>query len=321
MIDPELRIGVVGATGAVGRVTLQYLLDRGYTNIRAFASLALGGRLARRARDRGGDRRRARRRRPRRLLLLDRDTVEPRARPGRGRRRRDVHRQVLGVPPRSRASRSSCPRSTASERSSTPDRREPELLHDPAHDGARAAARSRWAAERPSRDVPVRVGRRLRRRSTTSAPRGPTTTAPDGLGVRRRRVRRGGQASRGDAQDPRAPRPPGERDVRPRSGRRRPRGGGVDRDGDAARAADAERILGEAPGLRVEEVPAHGDAIGVRRRARRSRSRRSVGGERPRALRRLRQPPQGRRPQRDPDRRARSSARASRATSAPRRAR
>jgi len=38
MIDPDLRIGVVGATGAVGRVTLQYLLERGYTNIRAFAS-------------------------------------------------------------------------------------------------------------------------------------------------------------------------------------------------------------------------------------------------------------------------------------------
>jgi aspartate-semialdehyde dehydrogenase len=46
MIDPELRIGVVGATGAVGRVTLQYLVDRGYTNIRTFASWrSAGGRL------------------------------------------------------------------------------------------------------------------------------------------------------------------------------------------------------------------------------------------------------------------------------------
>jgi aspartate-semialdehyde dehydrogenase len=46
MIDPELRIGVVGATGAVGRVTLQYLVDRGYTNIRTFASWrSTGGRL------------------------------------------------------------------------------------------------------------------------------------------------------------------------------------------------------------------------------------------------------------------------------------
>ena len=38
MIDPGLRIGVVGATGAVGRVTLEYLRERGYTNVRAFAS-------------------------------------------------------------------------------------------------------------------------------------------------------------------------------------------------------------------------------------------------------------------------------------------
>ena len=46
MIDPELRIGIVGATGVVGRVTLQYLLDRGYTNIRTFASWrSAGGRL------------------------------------------------------------------------------------------------------------------------------------------------------------------------------------------------------------------------------------------------------------------------------------
>jgi aspartate-semialdehyde dehydrogenase len=46
MIDPELRIGIVGATGAVGRVTLQCLVDRGYTNIRTFASWrSAGGRL------------------------------------------------------------------------------------------------------------------------------------------------------------------------------------------------------------------------------------------------------------------------------------
>jgi aspartate-semialdehyde dehydrogenase len=43
MIDPDLRIGVVGATGAVGRVTLQCLLDRGHTNIRVFASWRSAG--------------------------------------------------------------------------------------------------------------------------------------------------------------------------------------------------------------------------------------------------------------------------------------
>jgi aspartate-semialdehyde dehydrogenase len=43
MIDPELRLGIVGATGAVGRVTLEYLVDRGYTNIRTFASWRSAG--------------------------------------------------------------------------------------------------------------------------------------------------------------------------------------------------------------------------------------------------------------------------------------
>jgi len=46
MIDPGLRIGIVGATGAVGRVTLGYLVERGHENIRTFASSrSAGGRL------------------------------------------------------------------------------------------------------------------------------------------------------------------------------------------------------------------------------------------------------------------------------------
>jgi len=36
--DESPRIAVVGATGAVGRVTLQLLRERGYSNVRAFAS-------------------------------------------------------------------------------------------------------------------------------------------------------------------------------------------------------------------------------------------------------------------------------------------
>jgi aspartate-semialdehyde dehydrogenase len=43
MIDPDLRIGVVGATGAVGRVTLEYLAERGYSNVRTFASRRSAG--------------------------------------------------------------------------------------------------------------------------------------------------------------------------------------------------------------------------------------------------------------------------------------
>ena len=45
MIDPELRIGIVGATGAVGRVTFEHLAERGHTNIRAFASRRSAGGL------------------------------------------------------------------------------------------------------------------------------------------------------------------------------------------------------------------------------------------------------------------------------------
>ena len=40
---PEPRIGVVGATGAVGRVTLRLLAERGHTRVRAFASARSAG--------------------------------------------------------------------------------------------------------------------------------------------------------------------------------------------------------------------------------------------------------------------------------------
>src|SRR5260221_11538667 len=44
--DLTARIGVVGATGAVGGVTLRLLADRGYENVRALASTrSAGGRL------------------------------------------------------------------------------------------------------------------------------------------------------------------------------------------------------------------------------------------------------------------------------------
>jgi aspartate-semialdehyde dehydrogenase len=41
---PEPRIGVVGATGAVGAVTLELLAERGYAGVRAFASPRSAGR-------------------------------------------------------------------------------------------------------------------------------------------------------------------------------------------------------------------------------------------------------------------------------------
>ena len=42
-MDKSVRIGVVGATGAVGPVALELLRERGYTNVRAFASARSAG--------------------------------------------------------------------------------------------------------------------------------------------------------------------------------------------------------------------------------------------------------------------------------------
>ena len=42
-MDAHARIGVVGATGAVGTVTLALLAERGYENVRAFASARSAG--------------------------------------------------------------------------------------------------------------------------------------------------------------------------------------------------------------------------------------------------------------------------------------
>src|SRR5262245_66648839 len=43
---PDVRIGVVGATGAVGTVTLELLAERGFDDVRAFASARSAGRRA-----------------------------------------------------------------------------------------------------------------------------------------------------------------------------------------------------------------------------------------------------------------------------------
>jgi aspartate-semialdehyde dehydrogenase len=44
-VDKHTRIGVVGATGAVGPVTLELLRERGYDNVRAFASARSAGKV------------------------------------------------------------------------------------------------------------------------------------------------------------------------------------------------------------------------------------------------------------------------------------
>ena len=43
MPEGGMRIGVVGATGAVGRVTLRLLRERGHGDVRAFASARSAG--------------------------------------------------------------------------------------------------------------------------------------------------------------------------------------------------------------------------------------------------------------------------------------
>ena len=145
-------------------------------------------------------------RRSRRVLLLDRHSVEPGARSHRRGRGGGVRGQVVRVPPRGRHPARGAGGERRARSRAHRNRREPELLHDSAHDGARAAARCRRPEERPRRDLPVGVRRGLRCDCRSSRRGGGRPSAAHGLGVRRRRVRRRGQAPRGDAQDPRASR-------------------------------------------------------------------------------------------------------------------
>jgi aspartate-semialdehyde dehydrogenase len=46
MPEPAVRIGVIGATGAVGTVTLELLAERGFAHVRGFASVRSAGKTA-----------------------------------------------------------------------------------------------------------------------------------------------------------------------------------------------------------------------------------------------------------------------------------
>ena len=109
-----LGIGVVGATGAVGTVTLELLAERGYDDVRAFASeRSAGSRVAF-----GGQALVVEEATPEALAAGDLDLClfsvgtsgSLRARAPRRARRRGRRRQVVGVPARRTACRSSCPR-------------------------------------------------------------------------------------------------------------------------------------------------------------------------------------------------------------------
>ena len=152
------RIGVLGATGAVGGVLRDLLRD--WDDVRYFASARSAGTRARRPRRRRGDAGGARGRRSRRLLLRGRRVGVPRARAARRARRRGRDRQVIrmayGARRAARRARGERrPRARAQRRD-----RGAELLDDPAAGRAEAAARRGRTAQRPPRDVSVGLGRR-----------------------------------------------------------------------------------------------------------------------------------------------------------------
>ena len=99
------RIGVVGATGAVGTVTLQLLAGRGYDDVRAFASArSAGSQLAYAGRGprRGGDAETLGAGDLDLCLFSGRYVGKPPARPAGGGGRRCLRRQVVRLPPRRR---------------------------------------------------------------------------------------------------------------------------------------------------------------------------------------------------------------------------
>ena len=106
------RIGVVGATGAVGIGDARPAAERGYENVRAFASARSAGtrsRTAAASSSRGGDGRGARRGRPRPRLFSVGTRRRASSSPTRSRAARSSSTSRR-VPARPTASRSSCPR-------------------------------------------------------------------------------------------------------------------------------------------------------------------------------------------------------------------
>ena len=187
------RLGVVGATGAVGTVTLELLAERGFDDVRAFASARSAGKTVA-----FGDRE----------LVVEEATPEALA-------AGDLDLCFFSVGHRARAASSSRRPATAARScidksdayrltdgiplvvagvnddalDGDADRRQPELLGDPAHLRAQAAARRGRARARAARDVPVDVRRGRRRDRAAARARADGGRPRDGLGARRRRVR------------------------------------------------------------------------------------------------------------------------------------
>ncbi len=229
-MDYKTRIGVVGGTGAVGNVTLSLLRERGYENVRVFASARSAGKeisghiveeATPEALERGDID----------IFLFSIGTSASRELVPHAVRggatvvdKSSAYRLEPGIPlvvpevngaPRTR------------ERG---NRRKPELLHDPAHVRPEAAARIRRLDSGASGHLPVGVGRRRTVDGAASQRGSRRPRPPDGLGVRRRGVRRGVEAPRRDAQDHGAARAADPGDLRARPGDDRSRRGNLDRD-------------------------------------------------------------------------------------------
>ena len=257
------RIGVVGATGAVGSVTLELLRARGYGDVRLFASARSAGKV------------------------LDGVTVEE-ATPdvlAAG----DLELCLFSVG--TSASRELVPHAVRGGAvcvdKSAAYRLEPGVpLVVPEVNGERVAEHQGIVANpnccaipltcalKPLHDAAglarVRVATYQSVSGAGAAGDGAAAVAvaggarpPHGLGFRRRRVRRGGEAARGDAQDPRAAVAGGQRDLRPRARAGRPRRGGLGRDRGTALAEQARAILAAAPGIRLEHFPTPGRPPGA----------------------------------------------------------
>ena len=248
-MSAQPRIGVVGATGAVGTVTLALLAERGYENVRAFASARSAGSTL----PFGDDELVVEEATPEALGAGDVDLFLFSVGTSASRElvpvasaagaicvdKSSAYRLVDGYPlvvpevngaPRARGARA------------RPDRRQPELLHDPAHLRPEAAPRRGRAARACASRRTSRSRARARSGWTRSRDEAPADARPrDGLDVGGRRVGRGGEAPRRDAQDPRASRPADLRDLRARAGHGRPLGGGLDRARAAARARGGRR--------------------------------------------------------------------------------
>ena len=204
---PDVRVGVVGATGAVGTVTLELLAERGFEDVRAFASARSAGRSVPTAAASCSSRRRRRTRSP---PAGSTSSSSPSA--------RTPAASSSRTPFAAARSSSTSPTPTASR---TGSRSWSPGVNDHASNGDEIVANPNCSAMQlacvlePLREaagprarapghLPVGLGRGGRRDRAAAEHRPGRGRPRHGLGARRRGVLRGVEAPRRDAQDPRA---------------------------------------------------------------------------------------------------------------------